>query len=483
MPPSPQRPNLLYIHSDQHNPYVMGCAGDRVVETPNLDRLAAEGVRCTQVYCPSPVCVASRMAMLAGRYPSDIEVWTNNQILDSGVPTMAHAMGAAGYRPVLVGRMHAIGPDQLHGYVDRPVGDHCSNWPGSGLAPAIGGSNLQQAGPGQSAYQVHDEDVTAAAEYFLNQLGVRKRAAEVVDPFSLSVGFMLPHSPYLARRHLYDYYRERIGPPAVRQPFGDHLHPAMRWWRSHVDLHDVPEEWVLNGRAAYWALVAAMDAMIGRILNALRENGLADNTLVVYSSDHGDLVGEHDLWMKRTFYEESVKVPAILSWPGVLPCGSECHRVMSALDLNAAMLQALGAPALPNSPGRPALELLRTGAGAWEDLAFSEYALREGQVQRMVRRGRWKLIYHWKERPQLFNLDEDPREREDRAADPECREMVDELTALVLEGWDPARVAARLQARQADVDLIRRWAEKTGAPDKFRWEQRPGMTFREPRSG
>ncbi len=134
---------------------------------------------------------------------------------------------------------------------------------------------------------------------------------------------------------------------------------------------------MLNGRAAYWALVAAMDAMIGRILNALRENGLADNTLVVYSSDHGDLVGEHDLWMKRTFYEESVKVPAILSWPGVLPCGSECHRVMSALDLNAAMLQALGAPALPNSPGRPALELLRTGAGAWEDLAFSEYALRE----------------------------------------------------------------------------------------------------------
>ena len=89
----------------------MGCAGDPVVETPHLDRLAAEGVQCTQVYCPSPVCVASRMAMLAGRYPSDIEVWTNNQILDSGVPTMAHAMGAAGYRPVLIGRMHSIGPE------------------------------------------------------------------------------------------------------------------------------------------------------------------------------------------------------------------------------------------------------------------------------------------------------------------------------------------------------------------------------------
>ena len=193
-------PNLLYIHSDQHNPYVMGCAGDPVVETPHLDRLATEGVQCTQVYCPSPVCVASRMAMLAGRYPSDIEVWTNNQILDSGVPTMAHAMGAAGYQPVLIGRMHSIGPDQLHGYVARPVGDHSSNWPGGGHAPAMARGSLEKAGPGQSSYQVHDEDVTSAVVYFLNQLGVQKRAGQSEGPFSLSIGFMLPHSPYLARR-------------------------------------------------------------------------------------------------------------------------------------------------------------------------------------------------------------------------------------------------------------------------------------------
>ena len=478
-----QRPNLLYIHSDQHNPYVMGCAGDPVVETPHLDRLAAEGVQCTQVYCPSPVCVASRMAMLAGRYPSDIEVWTNNQILDSGVPTMAHAMGAAGYRPVLIGRMHSIGPDQLHGYVARPVGDHSSNWPGGGQAPAMSRSSLEQAGPGQSSYQVHDEDVTAAAVYFLNQLGVQKRAGQSENPFSLSIGFMLPHSPYLARRPLYDYYRARIRPPTVREPFGDHLHPAIHWWRAHGGLQEIPEEWVLNARAAYWALVAAMDDMIGRILAALRENDLADNTLVVYSSDHGELVGEHDLWMKRTFYEESVKVPAIVSYPGVLPAGTQCDRVMSALDLNATMLQALGAPPLPNSPGRSALELLRTGRGDWEDIAFSEYALREGQVQRMVRRGPWKFVYHWRERPQLFNLEEDPHEQVDRAADPERQELVAELTDLVLDGWDPAHVAARLEARQADIDLIRAWAEQTNAPDQFRWDQRPKMTFQESPSG
>ena len=252
------RPNLLYIHSDQHNPHVMGCAGDPVVETPHLDRLAADGVQCTQVYCPSPVCVASRMAMLAGRYPSDIEVWTNNQILNSGVPTMAHAMGAAGYRPVLIGRMHSIGPDQLHGYVARPVGDHSSNWPGGGRAPAMARGSLKQAGPGQSSYQVHDEDVTAAAVYFLNRMGVQQRSGQSEGPFSLSIGFMLPHSPYLARRPLYDYYRARIRPPEVRRAFGDHLHPGDLLVAGHGGLQEIPEEWVLNARAAYWALVAAM---------------------------------------------------------------------------------------------------------------------------------------------------------------------------------------------------------------------------------
>jgi len=128
------RPNLLYIHTDQHNPFVTGCYGDLLVATPNLDQLAADGVRFDNVYCPSPICVPSRMAMLTGRHPYQNEVWTNSHILDSGIPTLAHAMGAAGYRPVLIGRMHAVGPDQLHGYAERLVGDHSPNH--------IGGSSV-----------------------------------------------------------------------------------------------------------------------------------------------------------------------------------------------------------------------------------------------------------------------------------------------------------------------------------------------------
>jgi choline-sulfatase len=420
------------------------------------------------------------MSMLAGRYPSDTEVWTNNQILDAGIPTIAHAMGAAGYDPVLIGRMHANGPDQLHGYVDRHVGDHGSNWGGSGLAPGNLRSAVEAAGPGQGAYQVHDEDVTAATVNFLDRLGVRRRAGLTDKPFSLSVGFMLPHHPYLARRQTYDQYRPNITMPRVRAAFDDSLHPFLRWWRVHGKLDEpVPDEWILRTRAAYWALVDEMDQMIGKILVALEANGLAQNTLIVYTSDHGEHAGDHDLWMKRTFYEESARVPAILSWPGVLPEGQTCDHVLSALDLGATMLDAMAAPALPHSPGRSALDLLKTGSGDWEDVAFSEYCLYEGVTQRMIRQDEWKLIYHHGQPPQLFNLRQDPVEEFDRASDPACRSRLSDLRARVLDNWDPDHVARRVQERRKEMELIVKWSANVDAPEQFNWQRLAQMSWSE----
>ncbi len=472
-----ERPNFLYIHSDQHNPAVIGCYGDPLVQTPNLDSLAAQGTIFTNVYCPSPVCVPSRMSMLAGQYPSDIEVWTNNHILDSGIPTFAHAMGAAGYHPVLIGRMHGLGPDQLHGYAERLVGDHGGNYPGNGAAPKNSRGSLQQSGAGQSSYQVHDEDVTAATVNYLDRLGVQKRAGLPAEPFCLSVGFMLPHSPYVARKEDYELYRDVMTLPKHPEPFSDALHPYFKWWREWGGLIDVPESEILSARAAYWALVTRMDVMIGEILTALQKNGLAENTLIIYSSDHGDQVGEHGLWMKRTFYEASVKVPAILSWPGALPEGVQCDHVLSSLDLNATMLEALDAPPLPNARGRSVLELLRHGDTEWEDLAFSEYCTYEDCLHRMIRRDEWKLNYYHGQEPQLFNLAEDPDELQDRAQDPNCREIRERLTTEVLDGWDPEAVAEKMTEKRADLEIIRSWAEHTKPNDQFRWDRRPEMDY------
>lgn len=479
------QPNLLYIHSDQHNPYVTGCYGDDLVKTPNLDKLASDGVVLENVYCPSPICVPSRMSMLTGRYPYENRVWTNSHILDSAIPTCAHAMGAAGYEPVLIGRMHALGPDQLHGYTERLVGDHGPNHPGgigvdhgelSGTAgPAR--VSLEKSGPGQSAYQVHDEDVTASTVDYLNRLGVQKRAGLLNIPFSISVGFMLPHQPFVARKEDYELYEDNMTMPLYPEPFSDSLHPYFKWWREKCGIIDVEDDEILRARTAYWALVTRMDIMIGQILTALKDNNLDENTLIIYSSDHGEQVGEHGLWWKQTFYEHSVKVPAILSWQGVLPEGKRCERVISSLDINATMIDALNAPDLPNSRGRSLLPLLKQENIDWDDIAFSEYCTYDGCFHRMIRHGDWKLNYYYGQPSQLFNLKDDPHELQDKTDDPKCQDIKNELTKKVLDGWNPDKIKLQMEEKQLDTQILGRWTRNTQPVDQYRWNLLPEMDY------
>lgn len=498
------RPNLLYIHSDQHNPFITGCYGDPLVETPHLDRLASQGVVFDAAYCTSPICVPSRMSMLTGQHPYQNQVWTNRHILHSGIPTFAHALGAVGYRSVLAGRMHVRGPDQLHGYADRLVGDHMPNNLGGppGNMGILKGTEtpvrktLATSGPGQVAYQLHDEEVAAAAVGYLDQIGREQRAGLETAPFSLSVGFMLPHPPYVPRRAMYERYRDRVTLPRKPRAFDDERHPYLRRWRSHTGSETVSEEEALNTRAAYWALVQETDALVGQILTALEANGLAENTLIIYTSDHGDMMGEHGLWWKHTFYEESVRVPLIMAWPGAIAPGNRCSRVVSALDVNATILDALNAPALPHSPGRSVLGLVAQDAGAtgavgagrgtseWDDLAFAEYCEDQysppgGAYQRMIRRGQWKLIDYGDAPPQLFDLENDPDELEDRAADPSCAATVSELRAAVRADWNPDQIRAKMAAMDADNQILEAWASKVQPTEQFRWTTRAEMNVLE----
>ena len=394
-------------------------------------------------------------------------------------------MGAAGYKPVLIGRMHALGPDQLHGYAERLVGDHGPNHPGgrgvdhgelSGTAgPAR--VSLQKSGAGQSAYQVHDEDVTAATVDFLNRLGVQKRAGLLDEPFSISVGFMLPHQPFVARQEDYTLYDGRMTMPVNPEPYSEKLHPYFQWWREKCGIKEVTDDEILRARTAYWALVTRMDMMIGQILTALRENELDQNTMILYSSDHGEQVGEHGLWWKQTFYEHSVKVPGILSWRGNLPEGVRCGRVISSLDLNATMLDALDSPPLPNSRGRSVLPLFNGHNAQWEDTAFSEFCTDDGCYHRMIRNGDWKLNYYHLQPSQLYNIYDDPNELHDRANDPDCQDILSELTEKVLTGWEPEKIALQMQAKREDTRILGNWARNTHPPDQYRWNLLPEMDY------
>ncbi len=486
---STSKPNLLFIHSDQHCSNVTGCYGDQVIETPNLDALAEQGAVFENSYCSAPICVPSRASMLTGKYPHQNEVWTNEHSLDSSIPTMAHAMGGAGYSPVLAGRMHFIGPDQLHGYASRTVGDHSSNFLGGlavdrGVLDGTAGPDrisLELSGPGQNAYQVHDEYVTASAVNQLNRLGVRKRAGLPIKPFSLTVGYMLPHPPYVAKSEDYRCYKSRVGMPQKPMPFSEDLHPFLKWWRKYSKIVSVTDEEIKRARAAYWGMTARLDALIGEVLTALRTNGLDQNTLIVYSTDHGDMLGEHGLWWKHTFYEESARVPLIMTWPGVIRPSQRVEQVVGHVDMNATILDALGAPALPNSEGRSILSLLKKDSDAsWENLTFSEYCSDEyspegGCYQRMIRRDQWKLIYYYGYPPQLFNLEDDPEELINLADNSKYAEIRRSLTDRVLDGWSPDVIKTTMASKKKDHALLSKWAGNVRPIEQYRWQLDPAM--------
>jgi choline-sulfatase len=475
-----QKPNLLFLFSDQHAQKITGCYGDEIVKTPNLDRIAKNGVVFNNAYCPSPLCVPSRMSLLSGRYPSQQEVWMNDDFLASDVPTFAHSLGAAGYRPTIIGRMHAIGPDQLHGYVHREVGDHSPNWIGIGRhnmgvlkgAPGPGRATIDKSGIGQSAYQIKDVDTTKAALDFFD-------IQNSTEPFCLTVGLMLPHAPYVASAEDYALYDGKVGRAPLSLP--DKEHPWLNWWREKHNIVDVPEEHAIRARTAYYALVTRMDIMIGQILDKLKERGLLDNTLIVYSSDHGDQIGERGLWWKHTFYEESVKIPMILSWPGQLPKNEARDQVVNLVDLNATFLDALGADPLPNSEGNSLLNVAKDNSSPWQNLTFSEYCSDatkwDGMRQRMIRQDDWKLIYYHGFPTQLFNLTEDPQELIDLADAPEDRAIKENLLSLLLKDWDPDTIEQRMLDKQSDKEILGTWARKTSPTEAYIWDLTPEMNI------
>jgi choline-sulfatase len=478
-----KNPNILFLFSDQHAQRIAGMYGDPIALTPNLDRLARSGVTFDNAYCPSPLCVPSRMSMLTGKHPYAQECWTNDDYLRSDNATWLHAVGAVGYRPSLIGRLHSMGPDQMHGYAEREVGDHSPNWIGVrrhnlGVLNRTNDpwpDSVIKSGVGQSSYEVKDVATMEAACGKLRQLGEARRRGQDA-PFCLTAGFLLPHPPYVASAEDYALFAAKVGAPAD-WPAGAMEHSWLRWWRQNRQIAGLPEDAVVRARTAYYALVYRLDKMIGAVLQALEEEGLAEDTLIAYTSDHGDHVGEKACWWKHTLYEESVKVPLILSWPERLPANVRREQVVNLIDVAATFVDAAGAPPLPNAQGHSLLPIARDASAPWNNQTFSEYCTdvvpewTGGQMtrQRMIRRGDWKLIYYADHPVQLFNLREDPEERQDRANDPRAVGTKEDLLGRVLDGWDAEKIRDTIVARRRDKELIGAWARNVEPADQYRW--------------
>lgn len=464
-----QRPNIVLVMTDQHAARVLGAAGDPVAQTPALNALAANGTRFDNCYCPSPLCVPSRMAFLTGLEPHVSGVLTNDDYLRSDIPTIAHSMGGAGYDCRLIGRMHFYGPDQLHGFAARPIGDIGPSWLGSG-APDIGplthgrgnrGPELEGSGRGETSYQAFDHEVIDHAEREIDDL--IKQRETTGRPFFALVSLFCPHPPYIALPEDYDMFDNgavpapRLAPPTTR-------HPAIAEWAAAGGVDGVSPEAVRKSRTAYYALVRMIDRLAGRVFDKVADG---DDTVKIYTSDHGEALGERGLWWKSTFHEESARVPLIVSGGG-FGKGAVDNRVTSLMDLSATLLSLSHAQMLPGHIGRD----LRDAEG-WPDQCFSSYYGGLMNIQtstlrhRMIRSGRYKLCWYDRHEPQLFDLHDDPDELNDISG--VKTEVVIDLAQQLLAGWRPGDIAKTQQLSQERTRMIRDWVGRCKPDEPMRW--------------
>lgn len=444
--------NIVFLFSDEHTGTVMGNSGHPIVRTPHLDRLAEQSYTFDNAYCNSPICVPSRLSLLTGCYPHQIDAWDLGVIPDRQHKTWGDYLGNAGYESVLCGRTHFNGTDRLLGFSKRLLDDLPRWYSRNGRPPnrtrdARRGSNshVAECGPGDHEHTRYDREVTDLAVDFL-----RKKASSSDDsPFLLYCGYMHPHFPLIAPPEFFSWY----DPNSLELPdtWNESLasqHPIIqhhRWsWRN-----DMPpsEETVRCALASYYALVSSLDAQIGRIIDAIDSSRLSKDTIIIYTSDHGEMAGSHGIWQKQCFYESAVKVPLILR----LPAG-ETQRVkqnVSLVDILPTLLEIADINKPTDLPGDSLLGIAQHQRDETTRAVFSEYH-HMGMLNAgfMLKQGDHKLCHYVDSEPQLFNVHIDPLENCDLAQNPKYAAIREELENALYAIADPNVVDARAKENQ-----------------------------------
>ncbi len=490
-------PNFLIIMSDEHGAKFSSAYGHRFVASPAMDRLAREGVTFEAAYCNAPLCVPSRICFMTGRYNWHCEGWDNAVPMRGDALTWPFLLRSRGYDVALSGKMHLVGRDHLHGFNRQLARDIHSQmahpiyswrdgipqakhpWPGvyeagqgvpgheerDAEAGALAGRKTTPTGAGTTLeVEVDDEAELAAVDY------LRQRAG-TAQPFALCVGFIAPHFPFVVPEPFFSsYWPEKADLPDIPEGHLDNLPAAAARLRQAFGFWGHTEEQVRRARAAYYGLITYMDRKIGNLLDALDKAGPADNTVVIYTSDHGEMLGEHGLWRKMCFYDEAARVPLQIRWPAALPAGRRVQQCASLIDLTATVLDLAGvAPHEQKTrwqvDGDSLLPLMQGSAEAWKDEAFAEYyAHGTDRPRAMLRRGNWKLCCGYG-RPvelELYDLDSDPGEFQNMAEDARYQSVRDALLGRLFQLWDGAQVDRKVRHSQQERALIRSAAPEEG---------------------
>ncbi|PKP74476.1 MAG: choline-sulfatase [Alphaproteobacteria bacterium HGW-Alphaproteobacteria-6] len=472
------KPNILILMVDQLNGTLFPDGPADWLHAPALKALAARSVRFANSYTASPLCAPGRAAFMSGQLPSRNRVYDNAAEFASDIPTYAHHLRRAGYQTCLSGKMHFVGPDQLHGFESRLTTD---------IYPADFGWTPDYRKPGERIdWWYHNmgsvtgagvAEITNQMEYddevafnAVQKLYDLSRGADT-RPWCLTVSFTHPHDPYVARRKYWDLYEDcdHLSPEVPAMPYEAHDPHSRRIFDANDWLnYDLTEEDIRRSRRAYFANISYLDDKIAEIMETLEAT--RQEAIVVFVSDHGDMLGERGLWYKMNFYEGSSRVPLMIAAPGLDP--RLVVAPVSTLDVTPTLCDLAGVSMAEVMPWTDGTSLVALAGGAERSAPVAmEYAA-EASIAPLVslRYGRWKYNRCTADPDQLFDLETDPQERTNLAADPAHAGTLAALKAKSEARWDLERFDAEVRASQA-----RRWVvyEALRNGNYFPWDFQP----------
>ena len=476
------KPNILVVMADQLAPHFTGAYGHPLVRTPAMDAVVDRGVRFDAAYCSSPLCAPSRFSMMAGRLASEIGAFDNGSEFAASIPTMAHYLRLAGYRTILSGKMHFVGPDQLHGFEERLTTDvypsdfaWTANWDAATERLGKWFYNLEtvtDAGPVLANFQIdYDDEVGFTAVRRLYDMARGDRGER---PFFMVASFTHPHDPYEARPEWWNLY----DPDDIDLPdpiSDDAVDPHTLRIRQGIQAAGAgySEDQYRTARHGYYAATSYFDSWLGRLVDALAETGRLDDSVIIVISDHGDMLGDRGVFFKMSFFERSTRVPLIMAGPGVA-AGTTVANACSLVDLLPTLLDIAsdgGAwPEFDTPISGRSLWGLATGGTDDIDETVGEYmAVMTSQPIFMIRRGRHKYIHCDSDPALLYDLEADPLERTNLIDDPGHAELTAAFAAETARRWNSTAIRERVLASQRSRRMVRAAMAGNG----HGWDYRP----------
>ena len=472
------KPNILIFMVDQLNGMLFPDGPAEWLHAPNLKKLAARSTRFKNAYTASPLCAPGRAAFMSGQLPSDTGVYDNAAEFISSIPTYAHHLRRAGYQTCLSGKMHFVGPDQMHGFEERLTTD---------IYPADFGWTPDYRKPGARIdwwYHNMGSVTGSGVAEISNQMEYDDEVAyhatrKVYDyarsnderPWCMTVSFTHPHDPYVARKKYWDLYEdcEHLLPTVPAMDYEDHDTHSKRIfdandWRSF----DISEDDIKRSRRAYFANISYLDDKIGEVMEAVKAT--RQETIIMFVSDHGDMLGERGLWFKMSFFEGSARVPMMICAPDMQP--GLITTPVSNIDVCPTLCDLAGVDMSEVEPWTTGQSVKPLGQGVerTEPVAI-EYAA-EASYSPMVslRYGKWKYNRCKLDADQLFDLDGDPHELTNLAEVAEHQGTLTQLRAKSKVRWDLDKFDADVRVSQA-----RRWVvyEALREGGYYPWDYQP----------